>query len=102
MIDFYKALLPETRERVDRNRKRQQEISDMKLKDFIETVKYNYKNCGVIANKYREEDRQKAEMQNMIQYEQEIADLKEVKKAFEEEQALKKRMLEYRKSNANN
>jgi len=55
-----------------------------------------------IANKYREEDRQKAEMQNMIQYEQEIAELKEVKKAFEEEQILKKRMLEYRKSCGNN
>ena len=51
---------------------------------------------------YREEDRQKAEMQNMIQYEKEIAELKEVKKAFEEEQILKKRMLEYRKSCGNN
>jgi len=56
MVDFYKALSPEARERVDRNRKRQKEIADMTLKDFIETIKYNYKNCGVISNKYKEGD----------------------------------------------
>jgi ABC-type transport system involved in cytochrome bd biosynthesis fused ATPase/permease subunit len=57
---------------------------------------------NAITEKYRKEDEEKEEIQRMLQYEAEIEELRNVKKAHEAEQELKQRLIAFRRSNANN